>query len=154
MKLIHHVFDIQAPPESVFTAVTTGDGLSSWWTTLVTADTAEPGSLFRFMFRGPFNPQLRIIEIEPPSLVAWEGVGGHDPWGPTSLRFEFDRIDGGTMVRFWHQMGADRTDDAAASANFTWGHYLDSLRLFCETGQGKPYPSGVPGARVGASMVG
>jgi hypothetical protein len=58
------------------------------------------------------------------------------------------------MVHFWHQMGADRTDDAVASANFTWGHYLDSLRLFCETGQGKPYPSGVPGARVGASMVG
>lgn len=154
MNLIHHVFDIQAPPESVFTAVTTADGLSAWWTTVAHADTAECGSLYHFTFRGPFNPHLRVTEIEPPSFVAWEGVGGHDAWGPTSIRFEFDLIDGGTMVRFWHQMGADRTDDAVASANFIWGYFLESLRLLCETGQGRPFQPGVPGARVGASMVG
>ena len=154
MKLIHHVFDIQASPEVVFTAVTTGDGLSSWWTTSVQADIAEPGSRFRFALRGPFNPQLRIREIKSPYLVAWEGADGHDAWGPTSLRFEFDRIDSGTMVSFWHQMGANRTDDAVARANFNWGYYLDSLRLLCETGFGKPFQSGNPGARVGATVVG
>ncbi len=154
MNLIHHVFDIQAPQESVFTAVTNADGLSSWWTTSVQAETAAPGSRFRFAFRGSFNPQLRITEIESPSLVAWEGVDGHDAWGPTLLRFEFSRIDTGTTVRFWHQMGADRTDEAVARANFNWGYYLDSLRLLCETGLGKPFPSGNTGARVGATMVG
>lgn len=152
MNLIHHVFEIQAPPETVFASITTADGLSSWWTTKVTADAAERGSLFLFAFRGPFNPQFRITEIESPSFVCWEGVGGHDTWGATWLRFQLDRCDLGTMVRFWHQMGAERSDDAVASANFTWGYYLDSLRLLCETGQGKPYPSGVPGARVGASI--
>lgn len=40
-----------------------------------------------------------------------------------------------------------------ASANFNWGYYLDSLRLLCETGHGKPYQSGAPGARVGATTV-
>ncbi|MGO8862960.1 MAG: SRPBCC family protein [Acidimicrobiales bacterium] len=153
MNLIHHVFDIQAPPETVFASITTADGLSSWWTTKVNADTALRGSLFLFTFRDPFNPQLRITEIESTNLVAWEGVSGHDAWGTTTLRFQLDRADAGTMVRFWHQMGADRPDDAVASANFTWGYYLDSLRLLCETGRGKPYQSGVPGARVGASMV-
>jgi len=154
VKRIHHVFDIQAPPETVFAAVTTAVGLSGWWTTSVQADGAEPGSLFTFSFRGPFNPRLRITEREPPSLVAWEGVDGHDAWGPTSLRFEFDRIENGTIVRFWHQMGADRSADARAAANFTWGYYLDSLRLLCETGRGKPFPFGNSGARVGATMVG
>lgn len=151
MNLIHHVFDIQAPPETVFTSITTTDGLSSWWTTMVQADTDERGSLFLFTFRGPFNPRLRIAEIESPSLVRWEGVSGHDAWGRTTLRFQLDRIEGGTMVSFWHQMGADRPDDAVASANFNWGYYLDSLRLLCETGQGKPFQSGTPGARVGAT---
>jgi hypothetical protein len=154
VNLLHHVFDIQASQETAFTAVTNGDGLSSRWTNSVQADTAEPGSRFRFAFRGPFNPQLRIPEIEPTSLVAWEGVDGHDPRGPTLLRFEFDRIGNGTMVRFWHQMGVDRTADAVARANFNWGYYLDSLRLLCETGLGKPFQSGNPGARVGATMVG
>jgi hypothetical protein len=93
----------------VFTAITTADGLSSWWTTKVAGDTAQRGSLFLF--------------------------------------------DGGTMVSFWHQLGADRPDDAVASANFNWGYYLDSLRLLCETGQGKPYQSGTPSARVGATTL-
>jgi uncharacterized protein YndB with AHSA1/START domain len=151
VSLVHHVFDIQAPPETVFTSITTADGLSSWWTTKVQADNAALGSLFRFTFRGPFNPQLRITEIYPPSLVAWEGVSGHDAWGTTTIRFQLDSVDDGTKVRFWHQMGPDVSEDAFASANFNWGYYLDSLRLVCETGRGKPYQSGSPDARVGAS---
>ncbi|MGP0110645.1 MAG: SRPBCC family protein [Acidimicrobiales bacterium] len=87
MNLIHHVLDIQAPPETVFTSITTADGLSHWWTTKVQADSAELGSLFPLTFRGPFNPQLRITEIESPSRVTWEGVSGHDAWGATTIRF-------------------------------------------------------------------
>lgn len=66
MNLIHHVFDIKAPPELLFSSITTADGLSAWWTTKVQADNAEIGSLFLFTFRGRFNPQLRITEIESP----------------------------------------------------------------------------------------
>jgi uncharacterized protein YndB with AHSA1/START domain len=151
VNLIHHVLDIQAPPETVFTSVTTADGLSPWWTTKVQADSAELGSLFLLTFRGPFNPQLRITETESPSRVTWEGFSGHDAWGATTIRFQLDRIDGGTMVRFWHQMGPDLPDDAVASANSNWGYPLDSLRLLCEMDHGKPYQSGAPSARVGAS---
>ena len=82
MNLIHHVLDIQAPPETVFTSITTADGLSPWWTTKVQADSAELGSLFLLTFRGPCNPQLRISEIESPSRVTWEGVSGTGTcWG-------------------------------------------------------------------------
>ncbi len=95
MNLIRHIFDIEAPPETVFTSITTADGLSSRWTTKVEADTAERGSLFSFTFRGPFNPQLRITEIELPSLVAWEGVRGHDAWGSTTIRFRLDPVESG-----------------------------------------------------------
>ena len=151
MNLVRHVFDIQAPPESVFPAITSVEGLSAWWTTDVRADDAEIGSLFRFTFRGAFAPELRITEFDPPTLVAWEGVRGHDAWGATTIRFRLDRTDTGTLVDFWHRMGPERSEEAVASANFVWGHYLDSLRLLCETGHGKPYRPGAAGARVGAS---
>jgi len=154
VNLVRHVFDIQAPPESVFAAITSADGLSSWWTTEVRADDAELGSLFRFTFRGAFAPELRITEIEPPTHVAWEGVRGHDAWGATTIRFRLDRLDAGTLVHFWHQMGPEHSEEAVASANFIWGYYLDSLRLLCETGHGKPYRRGVAGARVGSSTSG
>lgn len=155
MNLIHHIFDIVAPPETVFAAVTTPSQLAAWWTAGVQADKpAEPGSVFVFTFRGPFQPHLRITEIESPSLVTWEGAGGHDAWGATTIHLRMDRIDGGTKVSFRHQMGADRPDEAVASANFSWGYYLDSLRLLCETGRGKPYRPGDPAARVGATTTG
>jgi uncharacterized protein YndB with AHSA1/START domain len=95
VNLIHHVFDIQAPPETVFKSITSADGLSSWWTTKVQADNAERGSLFRFTFRGPFNPKLRMTEVESPSLVAWEGVSDHDAWGATTIRFQIDSLTAG-----------------------------------------------------------
>jgi hypothetical protein len=33
MNLNHHVVEIQAPPEAVFTSITAGDGPSTWWST-------------------------------------------------------------------------------------------------------------------------
>jgi len=48
-------------------------------------------------------------------------------------------------------LGRDLSDDAVASANFNWGYYLDSLRLLCETGSGKPFQVGNARARVSAS---
>ncbi len=151
MNLIQHRFDIQAAPETVFRSITCADELSAWWTTKVHGNGAERGSVLQFTFRGRHNPQLQITELEPPSLVVWEGVSGHDAWGTTTIGFQLEPVERGTMVGFWHQMGPELTERAVASANFNWGYYLDSLRLFCETGHGKPYPSGAPGARVGAT---
>jgi hypothetical protein len=122
-------------------------------TTKVQVDEDEVGSIFLFTFRGSFNPQMRISEIEMPSVVEFDGMGGNEAWGATTIRFQLDPIYEGTHVRSWHQMGPERSAEAVASANFTWGYYLNSLRLFCEQGEGTPYRSGIPGARVGATTV-
>lgn len=156
MTMIHHVFEIAAPRETVFRALTTTDGLAGWWTTRVRMDDAAVGASIAFTFGGAFNPQMRITEFDPPTHVGWEGVAGYAAaWGPqTIIRFELEATSGGTLVRFWHQVGRELSDEAVAAANFNWGYYLDSLRLLCETGRGKPFPSGTAGARVGASGIG
>ena len=41
MKTIHHVFDTTAPRDTVFAALTTTQGLSGWWTTIVKAEAAD-----------------------------------------------------------------------------------------------------------------
>ena len=151
MNIVHHALDVRAPIETVFAAITTSDGLASWWTRDVQAGTAEVGSLFRFSFRGVFNPHLRITEIEAPLRVTFEGVDSHDAWGETTIRFVLESINGATLVRFWHHMGPERSSDGVASANFTWAYYLNSLRLLCERGEGAPYQPGSSKARVGAA---
>lgn len=152
MQTVHHLLDIGAPQETVFTALTTDTGLSPWWTTQVKADPAVIGGQVLLTFRGPFNPCLRIAELVSPTHLVWEGVAGHDAWGDTVISFELAAAAAGAQVRFRHRMGTELTD-AVASANFSWGYYLNSLRLLCETGNGKPFLVGDPGARVGADQI-
>lgn len=149
--MIHHLLEIAAPHERVFGALVTADGLSAWWTTQVRAGDAAVGAQLEFTFRGSFAPRMEIAELDPPVRVVWKGIGGHDAWGETAIRFELDPAGEETVLRFWHRMGPERSEDAIAGATFIWGYYLDSLRLFCETGTGKPFRPGTPGARVGAT---
>lgn len=151
---IRHELEIAAPPEIVFRALTTADGLARWWTTGVSGDPAAAGGLIRFTFRGPFNPVMRVAAFDPPARVEWQGAGDHAAWGTrTSIEFSLSAADGGTTVRFRHALGPDAARETVASANFNWGYYLDSLRLFCETGNGKPFQPDNPRARVAASAI-
>lgn len=151
---ICHLLEIAAPPETVFGAVTTADGLSRWWTTGVSGDPARAGGLIRFAFRGPFNPVMRVTGFESPARVEWQGAGDHDAWGSqTGIEFGLRPAGSGTMVSFLHVLGPEADRETAASANFNWGYYLDSLRMFCETGNGKPFQPDNPRARVAASAI-
>ncbi len=94
--LIHHVFEIAAPCEVVYAALTTPDALSSWWTTHVQADTTTVGAVITFVFHAQFSPRLRVAELDPNARVMWEGVGGHDAWGETAIRFDLDATRSGT----------------------------------------------------------
>lgn len=151
---ICHAFEIAAPPETVFSALTTAEGLSRWWTTSVSGEAAKVGGMIRFTFRGPFNPVLRVTRFDPPARVEWHGAGGHAAWGSrTGIEFGLHAAGSGTMVHFRHLLGPEADSETSASANFNWGYYLDSLRMFCETGNGKPYQVGDPRARVGATST-
>jgi uncharacterized protein YndB with AHSA1/START domain len=138
MKTIHHVFEIAAPPGKIFAALTTTEGLSEWWTTKVSAQ-AKVGAVVDFTFGGDFNPDMRVTEFDPPVLVGWKCEGGHEPWTENTFRFELEKKGSGTVVRFWQNYARELSDDAYGTYNFNWGYYLESLRLFGETGTGKPF---------------
>jgi hypothetical protein len=75
--------------------------------------------------------------------VGWECVGGHEPWADNTFRFELEEKGTGTIVRFWQNYARELSDDAYGVYNFTWGYYLESLRLLGETGTGKPFQAGL-----------
>ena len=100
-----------------------------------------------FTFAGDFNPDMRVTALEPPALVCWECVGGHEPWALNTFRFELVDKAGGTTVRFWQNYARELTDDAYGTYNFNWGYYLESLRLLSETGTGKALQSRVSDMR-------
>jgi len=140
VKTIHHLVDVDADADSVWTALTREDRMAGWWSTKVDAPDAVVGTLVRWTFAGDFNPVMEIVDSTEPTSLTWRCVDGHEPWQDSTFRFEVDPIDGGrTRVRFWQDYAVELADGYYGSYNFNWGYYLESLRLFCSTGTGKPF---------------
>lgn len=142
MHDIVHELTIEAPPEAVFTAITTADGLASWWTTDATAD-PELGGTATFGFDdGATRLTMRIDAIDAPELVHWNCTGGPEEWVGTSVAFRIEPSPGGgTVVRFWHG-GWEYADGALPRCSFDWAMHLDSLRAYLQTGTGRPHQAG------------
>ena len=138
MKTIIHVTPIKKARSDVFRALTTQAGLSSWWSTEVTAE-PRVGSIVHFRFLGDFNPDMEIVALEKPSLVKWRCVSGHDNWRDNEFEFRLEESGGATRLMFVQSYSRELDDVQYGIYNFNWGFYLDSLRLYSEEGKGKPF---------------
>ena len=138
MKKIVHVFDVEVPREKVFAALTTQQGLASWWTTDVSVENGTAPKI-KFHFVGDFNPYMEVTQLEPDQAVKWKCVAGHDNWLANTFSFTLKDSGTNTKVIFTQDYARELSDDDYGSYNFNWGYYLESLRSYCETGQGKPF---------------
>lgn len=140
MKTIHHVIDVDAPASTIWSAITEESGLAGWWSSHVRAPGAELGQQVEFTFADDFNPVMEIITVAPGVELGWQCIRGHKPWDDNTFRFQLAPLnDGRTRLRFWQDYAIELSDDAFGVYNFNWGYYLESLRLLCTTGEGKPF---------------
>jgi uncharacterized protein YndB with AHSA1/START domain len=141
--------DFAVPPERIFTAVTTMEGICRWWTVFCEVDEAMGGvSAYRFPSDG-FFCVMKTVRKEPPRLLEWECVdsrhsakhGNPDPgdWVGTRVRFEIAGIEAcKTRLRFTHFGLAQLWCREACIRG--WLFFLDeSLRGYLECGAGKPW---------------
>jgi uncharacterized protein YndB with AHSA1/START domain len=142
VKLIHHVLDVDAPGDRVWTALTDRQGLASWWSTGVDGSGDAVGSEIRFTFAGDFHPVMVVTEFDPGRAVGWCCVGGHRNWKDNTFDFELVPLpDGRTRLRFSQHYAVELGDDDYGLYNYNWGYYLESLRRLCVTGTGTPFPA-------------
>jgi uncharacterized protein YndB with AHSA1/START domain len=140
MKTIHHVLDIDAGTERVWAALTEAKGLAGWWSTKLETGAPEVGSLIRFTFAGDFNPVMEIVNLDGGTSLTWRCTEGHQNWDDNTFDFELVSLaDGRTRLRFTQNYAVELSDDDYGVYNFNWGYYLESLRLLCTTGNGKPF---------------
>jgi uncharacterized protein YndB with AHSA1/START domain len=140
MNIIHHVLDVDAPASTIWSALTDPEGLAGWWSTKLNMPSAEVGADIHWTFGGDFNPVTRITALEDQREVDWLCVSGHEPWQDNTFRFQMERLDDSrTKLRFWQIYAVELEDDYYGVYNYNWGYYLESLRLFCTTGEGKPF---------------
>ena len=161
MPHIRHELLIGAPAEKIYSAITSKEGLSAWWTPDVEAK-PEPDSVARFPFGPQYFKEMKITELKSATQVKWLCVAGADEWIGTTISFILepgnqkallnthpeitDQLqqqsngDETTLLIFHHDNWKEYTP-MYAECNYTWGQFLRSLKLFCETGKGRPWPN-------------
>ncbi|GGN13647.1 activator of HSP90 ATPase [Dyadobacter beijingensis] len=160
MPDIRQTLLIAATPERIYHALTTSEGLSAWWTPNVHA-AGETGTIARFLFGNDYVKQMQIDSLDPAQKVKWKCVGGDQEWIGTTIIFtllqsanaalletnpeirgqiEQNPAPAATMLHFQHNDWAGYTS-TFAECSYTWGQFLRSLKLYCETGKGKPWPA-------------
>lgn len=156
MADIRQTVFIASKAEFVFDALTTQSGLASWWTP--DCEPVENG--WRFHFGETYFKQMQIVHADSKS-IRWKCVAGAAEWIGTDLSFELesdtvknlrqshpelsgqlDQTDTteGTVLRFTHENW--KSESAMfAECSYTWGQFLRSLKLYCETGIGTSWPT-------------
>ena len=70
--------------------------------------------------------------------VEWKCLEADPEWIETFIAFELEEKDDQTILRFTHGNWKKDTD-FYATCNYHWGHYMKSIKDYCETGKGQPY---------------
>lgn len=134
---VKHLFHITQTRENVFKAILSVEGLQNWWTSQVEGQ-AELNGTLQFDFGDMKGPKMKIIEIVPNELIVWECIESNHGWVGNTLKFMLDNNDGKTRVRFAHH-GFNEQNEFFAICNFTWARYMESLRQYCQTGNGEAF---------------
>jgi uncharacterized protein YndB with AHSA1/START domain len=127
-----HRINIEADPQSVFEALSTADGWSSWFTAKVTGDFTD-GSEIVCDLDGRDTIRLRVTSVQPGSAITFEALEG--PFakaGATTAIKLTSGDDGRTTVDLQHHTPAIPDEDLAA-CNTYWGILLGQLRQYCQT---------------------
>ena len=139
MKSIYHRLLIESSAEKIYTAITTEEGLSGWWTPETKA-TPEIGSIARFAFGPDYYKEMKVTELDPFNKVKWLCIKAYDEWLETTITFELIPHDKGTIL-FFHHDGWKEYTQGFAVCTYDWAIFLRSLKFLCETGKGLPYPN-------------
>ncbi|WP_300601217.1 SRPBCC domain-containing protein [Niabella sp.] len=160
MPTIHQAVLIGASATTVYDAVTSKEGLSAWWTPHATAD-PEQGSIARFPFGDGYFKEMKITVLKPLEEVHWICIAGADEWIGTYISFMLYTGSKHTLLKAYPEIRgqAEQLEQDApatllifrhtdwkkdslmfAECSYTWGQFLRSLKLYCETGTGRPWP--------------
>ena len=149
MNHFQHSLLIEADPAAVHAALVTAEGLRGWWTRDCDIDSGGVGvgSTLRFRF-GPHHKTMRVEALDAHREVRWLCTAAHldvdafkrkDEWVGTRIVFRLvPDGTGRTRLDFEH-VGLLPELECHAVCSSGWGHYLESLQRYAQTGRGMPY---------------
>lgn len=139
MHSIRQAVLIAAPAQKVFDALTHSEGLAAWWTPGAEA-VPEVGSTARFRFGPSYLKTMVVTALQPGALVQWHCTGGANEWIGTTISFALEAGAPAALRAAHVEIGGQAETLGFAECSYTWGRFLHSLKRYCETGRGTPWP--------------
>jgi len=137
MPDIFHDFPIRASAPDVFRAVSTPEGLDTWWTKR-SSGRPSLGSQYELGFGPQFDWRASVSLCTPDAEFELQIVTADQDWLGTRVGFALTEKDGTTQVRF-HHTGWPRENDHYRISCYCWAMYLRLLKRYVEAGEVVPY---------------
>jgi uncharacterized protein YndB with AHSA1/START domain len=138
MAEIRHRVGIAAAAESVYEALTTTEGIASWWWEDARGDARVTGRLECYYGDSPMVV-MEIDEERSKERVSWCCVQGPEEWMDTTVTFDIRSSSEETVVTLAHAGWREQTDLMGQSST-KWALYLVGLKRLMEGGAATPFP--------------
>jgi len=147
MATLCHEIWINAPATKVYQAISTADGIGTWWEKQTVTQTDQgavlehnPGPEHRVV-------KLKVMDFTSDKRVEWKCISEHpesspaSAWTGTHIVFEITRRavppwaaekKDMTILTFRHS-GWDDDSEYLGFCNFAWGQVLQKLKQVCES---------------------
>ena len=140
VDILHRIGIEGSSPDDVYEALTTVEGLSSWWADDTTG-VGDVGGVLKFRFQaGAID--MEVVELDPPERVRWRVVEQPEDWLGTTVDWEIRQDGDCTIVLFRHE-GWKEPTEFMHHCSTKWALFLMSLKQLIETGEGAPEPRDV-----------
>jgi uncharacterized protein YndB with AHSA1/START domain len=139
MSAIITQFDVDAADGVVWQALTTPEGIRSWWTTQAEVPFGT-GAVLKLRFPdAPISWDLRVDEAVENERLRWHCVGGPPPWVDTDILFRLAAApERGTRMLFDH-VGWNDAEEMIRVVTFGWVQMFLRLKGYVETGTPQPF---------------
>ncbi len=140
MPAIKHTFSTLAAPPRLFEALSTTEGLQSWWCKRCELSAAEGGQhRLRFDKGGqPIEMTFELSESRTNERVVWTCVKNDNPaWVGSTLVWEIEGDEQGSELRFVHDNFADEGPGYRGTVS-GWPRFVASLQRVAMGEAGDP----------------
>lgn len=133
-------YDIEAKREALLQALTTVDGITSWWSPSVQGSTGAVGDRFGVGFPGVPAPFEFTVTRADEDRVEWKTGEMPPPWAGTSIRFDIsENPDGPGLRLLFSHRDFDPENPVIAMVTPTWAQIVLRLKGYLESGEKQPF---------------
>ena len=146
MVSINHKVGIKANISKVYDALSTVEGVASWWTKDTTGESKIGGKVkVRFLEKDgkeKGSMDFEFAELTPNKKVQWRFTAGPEEWLGTDVVFDLSQDGDYTIVLFSHNNWRELVE-FTYHCSMKWAIFMLSLKDLFENGEGKPSPNDI-----------